>query len=232
MKLCRFLALFLLVATLPAMAAQTDAPPGVSPARSGLGAIYADAQGMTLYAMNQRQARARSGVALKYCAGPCAAIWTPLTATADTAPIGDWTVVEGAQGPQWAFKGDPVFTYAADHAPGSTAGDGYDDLWSAIRYVPPAPTLKAPSIVQPVFVDGAYFLADGAGHPLHTSTASAQCGANCTPLGAGLANRDIGDWTVLRDGDRPHWAYRGKPVYVGTADDLAHLRAAGELLRP
>lgn len=191
-------------------------PPEVSVGQSKLGLVYVDSHAATLYAQSRRYAGNRTGDGLKYCSGPCAQIWSPLAAPADARPVGVWSVVDGPSGPQWAYKNDPVFTYAQDSTAGSTAGDGYDDLWRAIPYVPPAPTLKAPANVKPLFVDGAYILADSQGHVLFTSS-KAPCGSDCTgflPLGAGLAARDIGDWTVARDGDRPQWAFHGKGVYV------------------
>jgi predicted lipoprotein with Yx(FWY)xxD motif len=189
---------------------------------------------MTLYAMNYRQAASRSGVALKYCVGPCTQIWAPLTAPADTKPVGLWKVVDGAQGPQWSSKGNPVFTYANDTAPGSTAGDGYDDLWTAIAYIPPLPKLIAPANVTAVLADGDYIMADSQGHPLYTSKTSDTCNTPCTwlPLAAGMASQGLGQWSVFRDGDRPQWAYRGKLVYVSQEEDPTRVPPAGIVLRP
>lgn len=123
-------------------------PAQVKVRRRADGFYYADARGMTLYALNQRVAFTRSGGLDPYCVGPCARIWTEATAPADAKPVGDWSVVAGRTGPQWAYRKNPVFTYAADKAPGQTAGDAYEDLWTVIVHVPPAPALTAPPTVS------------------------------------------------------------------------------------
>lgn len=209
-----------------------ERPSGVSVGQTKTGAVFVDARGMTLYALNARLAASRSGASLKFCIGPCALIWAPLVAPADAQPVGPWKVVEGAQGPQWSYKGNPVFTYLEDRAPGSTAGDGYEDLWKALVYVPPAPAVVAPASVTVRFVEGAYIMADRQGRALFTTKAGDVCGAACAqPLLAGMASQPIGDWTVSRDGDRPQWTYRGKPVYV-SQDEERRVPAVGIGLRP
>jgi predicted lipoprotein with Yx(FWY)xxD motif len=211
-----------------------ERPSGVSMGqKTEAGAVFVDARGMTLYALNARLAASRSGASLKFCTGPCALIWAPLVAPADAMPVGPWKVVEGAQGPQWSYKGNPVFTYIQDKAPGSTAGDGYEDLWKALVYVPPAPSVVAPASVTVVFVEGAYIMADRQGRALFTTKAGGVCGAACAqPLVAGMANQPIGDWTLSRDGDRPQWTYRGKPVYVSPDEERTRVPAVGIGLRP
>lgn len=206
-------------------------PPGIASGQSKLGAVYVDSRGLTLYAMSRRYANSRSAGfnGLKYCTGPCTQTWTALMAAADAKPIGNWIIVDGAQGPQWAYKGDPVFTYAADQSPGSTGGDGKDDLWRVMAYIPPVPTITAPAAVAPLFADGAYLLADNQGHALYTSDKDAAGGE---PLLAGMASQGTGDWTVSRDGDQPQWAYRGKLVYVSQQTVPTQVPAEGTVLRP
>lgn len=211
----------------------TSAYPAVVSVRTGkVGFYYADAQGRTVYAMSSRTARGRSGVTLTYCIGPCEKIWTPLAAPADAKPVGRWKVVVAAQGPQWSYKDDLVFTYNADKAPGDMAGDGYDDLWNVIAHVPPAPKLTAPASVTPRYVDGGYVLSDANGHALFTAgTANDPAPAAWAPLAAGMAARDIGDWTIQRIGDQPQWLYRGKPVFVSREEAPSLAPAGGTVLR-
>jgi predicted lipoprotein with Yx(FWY)xxD motif len=226
-----------LPATIAGAQAMTEAtavgdghPAGVGFVPAAKGFRFVDAHGMTLYALNMRLARSRSGATLDFCTGPCTENWTPLAAPADARPVGRWKVVKAAQGPQWSYKDDLVFTYKIDRK-GTAAGDGADYLWSTIAYVPPAPTLVAPAIVAPRFVDKAYILADTDGHPLFSARGKA-CDADCAgwrPLLAGLAAKDIGPWSVVREPGRTAWAYRGKPVFVSETDELP---AAGVLLRP
>ena len=210
-------------------------PAGVSIRASKLGNIHVDKRGMTLYALNVRQAAFRSGVGRKFCVGPCAQIWKVFAAPAAAKSVGDWQVLEGAQGPQWAYKGNLVFTHAADHSPAATDAVGYDDLWNAIAYVPPAPNLVAPATVAPLLVGGVYILGDTLGHALYSADCAASRAINCaglTPFLAGLASQGVGDWTVLRGGDRPQWAYRGRGVYVGENPTSLQAAAHAKALRP
>ena len=222
--------------TAPQDAAVQDmsAYPAIVSVRTGkAGLYYADAQGKTLYALSSRTVRGRAGTTLQYCVGPCAKIWTPLAAPADARPVGRWKVALAAQGPQWTYMNDLVFTYNADSAPGDMAGNGYEDMWSVIAHIPPAPKLAAPASVTPRYVDAHYILADPDGRALFTANGS--CDARCTtwsPFAAGMAARDIADWTVQRGGDRPQWAYRGKPVYVSQEDIAGHAPPQGSVLLP
>jgi predicted lipoprotein with Yx(FWY)xxD motif len=192
-------------------------PADISSGKTNSGLAYTDSRGLTLYAMNTRYASflAQGGNALKYCSDECAKSWVAVKAAADAKPVGSWKVVEGAGGPQWSYKGNPVFTYVGDSAPGSAAGAEREDLFRLITYIPPMPKVTAPAPVKAVFVDEAYILEDGQGHALYTSGKS--CGTQCrdwAAFEAGMASGSIGEWTVSREGDYPQWLYRGLPVYV------------------
>jgi predicted lipoprotein with Yx(FWY)xxD motif len=233
-----------LVPLAPAQAAPSAAKIAASPARTyppqvGVrkradGFYYVNARGMTLYALNQRVAFSRSGGVEPYCVGPCAKIWTEVAAPADAKPVGDWSVVAGRTGPQWAYRKNPVFTYAADKAPGQASGDAYEDLWTVIVHVPPAPNLTAPPVVSARLVKGDYVLTDADGHALFVPAGKEPCAQACadwTPLLAGLSVRDLGDWTVER-GAQARWRYRGKAVFVSSRDDPAAVPDGGQALRP
>jgi predicted lipoprotein with Yx(FWY)xxD motif len=197
---------------------------------SVLGLIYTDVKGRTLYQMRVSGLRFRlQGDTYKYCIGPCAEIWTAYAAPPDAQPIGAWKVVEGVKGPQWAYGNNLVYTYTGDKKPGDLNGHEFEDMFMAINYIPPVPKVTAPGNVGPVFVQfREYVLADQDGRALYIYSNPGDCKSSCgklQPFGAGMASKKVGDWTVLRDGDRPQWAYRGKGVYVA--------RAAGkELIDP
>ncbi|GAA0310514.1 SCO0930 family lipoprotein [Sphingomonas oligophenolica] len=213
---------------------EASAYPATVSVRTGkAGPYYADAKGKTLYALSSRTVRARAGTTLGYCIGPCAKIWTPLAAPADAKPVGRWKVERATQGPQWSYSNDLVFTYNADLAPGDMAGDGYEDMWSIIAHIPPAPRLAAPAGVTARYVDAHYILSDTGGHALFVSAGA--CDAACatwSPFPAGMAARDMGDWTVRRDGDQARWVYRGKPVYVSQENIPGHAPSQGIILQP
>lgn len=210
-------------------------PPGVSVRKRDAGFYYANTRGMTLYALNQRVAFTRSGGSDPYCVGPCTKLWTEAAAPAAAKPIGDWSVVQGRTGPQWAYRKNPVFTYAADKTPGQTLGDAYEDLWTVIVHTPPAPRLTAPPVVSAKLVKGEYVLTDSDSHALFVPTGEGPCTAACadwTPLLAGLSVRDVGDWTVERGGPRARWLYRGQAVFVSPLEKPAAVPDGGQILRP
>ena len=102
-------------------AAQAEAPKFAS-------GLLVDAQGMTLYTFD-KDAQGRSN-----CNGGCAAAWPPAAAATSETGAGDFTVMtrdDGAR--QWAFKGAPLYRYAADVKAGDTAGDRQGNVWHAVR---------------------------------------------------------------------------------------------------
>lgn len=197
------------------------------------GQIHVTSSGQTLYAISMRLARARSGEGLKYCVGPCATIWRPYTTAANTTPVGHWTVVEGAEGPQWAYKGNPVFTYVEDKAPGQAGGQGYQDLFRVIQYIPARPKLTAPQPVAVAFHDGRYLLVEGSTHLLYVT--DRPCADECPsdrPLAAGLSSQPVGGWSIVTVQDRQQWSYQGKPVFISAATRPSDLRADQRPLQP
>jgi predicted lipoprotein with Yx(FWY)xxD motif len=100
-------------------------PEGVQSRKADSGTmVLADAKGMTLYTFGKDAAGKSS------CNGKCAMAWPPLAAAADAKSMGDWTVVTRDDGSmQWAYKGNPLYTYAKDAKAGDTTGDGVGNNW-------------------------------------------------------------------------------------------------------
>ena len=212
----------------------SEHPAGIALGHSKLGPVYVDQHGQTLYTLDVSVLFSVSSKPMDYCEyeGDCTKHWNSLAAPADAKPAGLWNVAEGPQGSQWTFRGLPVFTYADDKTPGSTAGQHYDNMFLAITYTPPTPTVRAPASIKAIFSDGAYILANRDGRALFTSKI-ADCGAPCAvPLVAGMANRNVGAWTVSRTGYPQQWEYRGKPVYVSQESDPAAVPDTGVALQP
>lgn len=207
-----------------------DHPATVSVGKTPAGPVYVDTARKTLYTMSIRWARARTGVGIEYCAAACLAAWTPLLAGANAKPVGDWTVIAGPKGPQWAFQRNPVFTFNADAQPGDVKGDGYDYLWSTLLYVPLKPELVAPPSVAATPVKGENILTDIGGHALFTATGT--LAASFAPFAAAMASRPVGEWTVLRDRDVPQWAWRGKAVFVSREPVPTNVPVDAEVLKP
>ena len=112
------------------LAAVLAASVHAEPAARMAGGMLVNTAGMTLYTFdNDVPGRGKSK-----CNGPCAALWPPALAAADAKPEGDLTIVtrdDGAK--QWAYKGKPIYLYAADKKPGDATGDNFKDVWHVIK---------------------------------------------------------------------------------------------------
>ncbi len=87
------------------------------------------ADGMTLYTFDKDTTPGASA-----CTGACMSTWPAATASASDKPSGDWTLIASADGKQqWAYKGHPLYRYAADKQAGDMKGDGFKDLWHTAK---------------------------------------------------------------------------------------------------
>src|SRR3569623_1139772 len=88
----------------PALAQMTMG--GVKVTADGLN----DSTGLPLYTFARDTTPGKSA-----CNGPCATAWPPLRAAATDKDMGDWTVVTRDDGSkQWAYKGQPLYSYVKD----------------------------------------------------------------------------------------------------------------------
>lgn len=100
------------------------------PAAKMAGGMLVNSGGMTLYTFDKDIA----GSGKSTCNGPCAALWPPAAAAADAQPEGELNIIIRDDGSrQWAYKGKPVYTYAADKKPGDATGDNFKDVWHIIK---------------------------------------------------------------------------------------------------
>jgi predicted lipoprotein with Yx(FWY)xxD motif len=126
MRLLPYLAL-LCLCSLSACGSTTAAAPANS-AQTDKGAVLVDSKGMTLYTFE----RDKTGQSL--CNGNCLQKWPALLAPAGSQPIGDWTLITRREGAlQWAYKGQPLYTWFQDRKPGETTGDNEGDVWHLAR---------------------------------------------------------------------------------------------------
>lgn len=93
------------------------------------GGVMVNSAGMTLYTFDKDPAGAGKSV----CNGPCAALWPPFKAAADTA-TGDFSVVTRNDGSkQWAYNGKPLYLFSKDQKPGHKTGDGFNKVWHVVN---------------------------------------------------------------------------------------------------
>lgn len=94
--------------------------------------VLVDAKGMTLYHLSGEH------VGKFICASAaCVKAWPPLAATGGkpSGTVGSLGTVKRPDGTdQVTYKGMPLYTFAADHAPGDAHGQGIKDvgIWSAV----------------------------------------------------------------------------------------------------
>jgi predicted lipoprotein with Yx(FWY)xxD motif len=110
----------------PAGGATSSSTATVKTASSSLGTILVDAQGMTLYHLSGEQ----NGKFI--CSNTaCTGIWHPLTVSTGVTPSGvqSLAVVKRPDGTtQVTYKGEPLYTFVQDAAPGETKGQGVKDV--------------------------------------------------------------------------------------------------------
>jgi predicted lipoprotein with Yx(FWY)xxD motif len=178
-----------------------------------------DRRGMTLYMLDPRDARGRTGTVVDYCVATCAELFTPIPANPSAAETGLWKPVQSKRGWLWTYRSSPVFTYRDDKKPGDTGGNGWDGLVHPIEWIPPEPKALAPAPAKPLYISGRWLLSDGKERALYTANCSAPCLAE--PFRAGIATRGMGDWTVIEGSDGPQWSWRKRPVFISaTAKSL------------
>ena len=94
------------------------------------GGMLVNASGMTLYTLDKDVAGSNKSM----CNGPCIELWPAVSASADAKPEGDFTVITRDDGSkQWAHKGKPLYTYAADKKAGDATGDNFKGVWHVIK---------------------------------------------------------------------------------------------------
>lgn len=92
------------------------------------GGVLADGKGMTLYVF-KKDLPMRSA-----CYDGCAKAWPPFVASESAKGEGDFSIlIRKDGGRQWAYKGQPLYFYGGDAAPGEATGDGSGKLWYVIR---------------------------------------------------------------------------------------------------
>jgi predicted lipoprotein with Yx(FWY)xxD motif len=122
--------------TTPAVATTATANTTVVTANSSIGTILVDATGKTLYSYD------RDAGGTSSCTRNCAVNFPPLvlppgTNTPLPGPgVGDLTTTprpDDATKLQVVWNGKPLYTFAADRAPGDTKGDGLGGFWHAAK---------------------------------------------------------------------------------------------------
>jgi predicted lipoprotein with Yx(FWY)xxD motif len=103
------------------------------------GGMLADGKGMTLYVFKKDAANQST------CYDGCAKAWPPFFVGDPAKADAEFTVVQRKDGTkQWAFKGQPLYYYAGDAAPGEATGEGSGGVWYVVK-TGHAPSAKGPA---------------------------------------------------------------------------------------
>ena len=172
--------------------------------------------------------------------------WTPVYAPQLAQNMGDFTVMLREDGkPQWAYKGERLYTFNDDYSPGDINGlVAQKDAQIALaykNYIPPALNIDIPAFRGPIMVSakgmtvytqspykvqyGGRETRDGFRVPYDTGkkVGGKGCTADCLntwkPVTAPANAQSSGFWEVVArpDGSK-QWAYKGSALYTFTGD--------------
>lgn len=92
--------------------------------------MLVDQDGMTVYTYDKDVANSGKSV----CNDACAKAWPPVSAAADAKADGDYTIVTRSDGStQWAYKGQPLYTFVKDKQAGDKVGDNVKEVWHVVK---------------------------------------------------------------------------------------------------
>lgn len=206
------------------------------------GVILTDHRGHALYAFdgdveNDGQICTSSG---------CDVQWPPVMAPALAAPIGDFSIVTRADGTrQWAYKGQPLYSYEGDKLAGDVHGKSVHEDWSVAmlsqNFQPKDVSVADASAYGSVLVlEGMTLYAGHAfekrwgGRNLRDTFRNAYyrgkelgaaacvdsaCLENWRPFYASADAQSNGFWEpVAREDGTKQWAYKGYALYTYSGD--------------
>ena len=135
-----FFSTLLLVATLAAAGCASTSMLAVPTATAD--GVLVDPKGLTLYTYDRDIAD--SGVSA--CLGDCAVKWPPFLVATAGSPPADYSMIRRVDGrTQWAFRGQPLYTWPEDQEPGDRYGDNYQNVWHVVEPGKPRVIRAAPA---------------------------------------------------------------------------------------
>ncbi len=209
------------------------------------GQILVESAGRTLYTYGGKLKRGK----MPPCATDACIMspWEPVYAAALVRPKGDFSVVIRDDGTrQWAYKGNPLFTYASDKRSEDANGQGVDQYQAVvlIKHVLPADfNVNAAKDNGLVFAEAKTgktlygrnaYVYQNSGHSVRaginlvpsiarqigTKTCDAECLTKWKPVVPAANAQPVGFWqiTTREDGTR-QWTYRDYPLYTFVEDE-------------
>jgi predicted lipoprotein with Yx(FWY)xxD motif len=97
-------------------------------AASSIGPVMTTPGGRTVYTFDNDQPLQSN------CNEACAKHWPPVMADGYAQEYGDMSLIYRTDGRrQWAYDGDPLYTYAQDGRQGDVKGDDVGGVWHVVR---------------------------------------------------------------------------------------------------
>lgn len=97
-------------------------------AASSIGPVMTTPGGRTVYTFDNDQPRQSN------CYDACAKEWPPVMADGYAQEYGLMSLIYRADGRrQWAYDGEPLYTYAEDSMRGDVKGDDVGSVWHVVR---------------------------------------------------------------------------------------------------
>ena len=160
----------------------------------------------------------------------CVQVWPPVMAPADAKPVGEWGVVDRADGrKQWTYEGFPVYRSVLDTKPGQVNGGsrrgGRGDAGSHREPIGPNPKTPAQFAVRTVATGR--LLSTDLGNSIYAWDGDRPNKSNCkeaclkdwVPVAAGQSPRPQGEWNIIeRLPGVKQWTFRAQPLYTRIAD--------------
>lgn len=107
-----------------AVAAHAQTPPQE---RNG---VLVNEAGMTVYTFDKDEPNSGKS----NCYDQCAQNWPPVIAAPGSKPQGDYSIIMRNDGQgQWAYRGQPLYTFIKDKQPGERNGDNARDVWHVVK---------------------------------------------------------------------------------------------------
>jgi predicted lipoprotein with Yx(FWY)xxD motif len=200
------------------------------------GDVFVDYRGHTLYVVADSRSE---------CRDDCMRGWTPLAAAQLAKGSRDWTIsVNDAGLRQWAFRGQPVYTFDGDAKPGDANGVFVGSTWrgAVLRSYPTPPQVKIGRVGSVTiwttadgmtlyardryhYVPGSFNADDGStstvvtGREIGTHACEGGCPEYWKPFEAVAGAQTAGYWSIVtRDDGTKQWAYQGYALYTNTHD--------------
>ena len=220
-------------------------PDGISTAEivAAGGQAFVDAHAHTLYVFN---GDLKSDTTACAAGAECVNHWLPVLAAELANPVGDFAVVSRPDGTkQWAYQGQPLYTFDGDLEKGDSNGRAADSRWRvalAERYFQPAnirvgQNIRGMDILtdekgmtiyardRQMYNVGGFNLRGGQkgipqmGKAMGALTCPADCAKVYPPVVAPDDAQPAGYWSVAKrqDGTK-QWSYNGYALYTYTGD--------------